>query len=418
MFDFMKNEVHYSIGKLLDSNVINNKKKIIFFGYNHQVKLSISYLLGGEIKKDKIHIVDNNPHGEYLGIEVQDPIQVLVPYDAEAVILVATAHNKEIIKQAAKWGYKKNIQVYETLNKKLKRYRYGSWLRLHYPQNYNKFLNGMGYVFYKKNHQDICKMTESNIQYKNAYKGKRCFIMGNGPSVKEINLELLKDEYVFGVNQVMGMPNWEKANINFWVCIDGDFLGLWTNADLRFFDEMKKLPQNVQAFVPVEAKRNMEKHGIQKNIHINYVNFKLQYINLDQFVQMQDIDMCKFIIQPYNVVIACINIAIYMGFSEIYLLGCNQTVLLNELSNYIYENEKNMEEMHCITQNDISESITLKRMKDKGIYFEIKTQLVQLTQFKIMADYCKRNHIILKNISNPTLIESIDKIDLEQVMEK
>ena len=37
---------------------------------------------------------------------------------------------------------------------------------------------------------------------KNKYKGKRCFIMGNGPSLKAEDLELLKDEYCFGQNKI------------------------------------------------------------------------------------------------------------------------------------------------------------------------------------------------------------------------
>jgi hypothetical protein len=38
--------------------------------------------------------------------------------------------------------------------------------------------------------------------YKNAHKGDRCFILGNGPSLKKINLPLLESEYTFGLNRV------------------------------------------------------------------------------------------------------------------------------------------------------------------------------------------------------------------------
>ena len=33
------------------------------------------------------------------------------------------------------------------------------------------------------------------------YRGERCFIIGNGPSLKETNLSLLQDEYTFGLNR-------------------------------------------------------------------------------------------------------------------------------------------------------------------------------------------------------------------------
>jgi hypothetical protein len=36
----------------------------------------------------------------------------------------------------------------------------------------------------------------------NAYAGKRCFIIGNGPSLRKTSLNLLKSEYTFGLNRI------------------------------------------------------------------------------------------------------------------------------------------------------------------------------------------------------------------------
>lgn len=37
--------------------------------------------------------------------------------------------------------------------------------------------------------------------YKNLYRGQRCFIIGNGPSLKKMNLSYLKNEITFGLNR-------------------------------------------------------------------------------------------------------------------------------------------------------------------------------------------------------------------------
>ena len=37
---------------------------------------------------------------------------------------------------------------------------------------------------------------------KNKYEGKRCFIIGNGPSLNKIDLNFLKEEFSFGVNGI------------------------------------------------------------------------------------------------------------------------------------------------------------------------------------------------------------------------
>ena len=39
-------------------------------------------------------------------------------------------------------------------------------------------------------------------QYHNIHKGERCFIIGNGPSLKQTDLTKLKDEYTFGMNRI------------------------------------------------------------------------------------------------------------------------------------------------------------------------------------------------------------------------
>ena len=37
---------------------------------------------------------------------------------------------------------------------------------------------------------------------RNIHRGERCFIIGNGPSLKNTDLAKLKDEYTFGMNRI------------------------------------------------------------------------------------------------------------------------------------------------------------------------------------------------------------------------
>src|SRR5574338_1535950 len=39
-------------------------------------------------------------------------------------------------------------------------------------------------------------------QYYNLHQGKRCFIIGNGPSLKDTDLGKLRNEYTFGMNRI------------------------------------------------------------------------------------------------------------------------------------------------------------------------------------------------------------------------
>ncbi len=56
--------------------------------------------------------------------------------------------------------------------------------------------------------------------YDNRHPGERCFIIGNGPSLKETDLSLLRDEYTFGMNRIymlfgeLGFPTTYYVSVN------------------------------------------------------------------------------------------------------------------------------------------------------------------------------------------------------------
>ena len=57
-------------------------------------------------------------------------------------------------------------------------------------------------------------------ELKDKYKGERCFIIGNGPSLKNTDVSKLKDEYTFGMNRIyMAFDEWDFMT-SFLVCVN------------------------------------------------------------------------------------------------------------------------------------------------------------------------------------------------------
>lgn len=52
------------------------------------------------------------------------------------------------------------------------------------------------------------------------YRGKRCFIIGNGPSLRQMDLSVLKDEYTFGLNRIYLMFEELGFSTSFLVCVN------------------------------------------------------------------------------------------------------------------------------------------------------------------------------------------------------
>lgn len=408
MFDFVKNELFFNIGCLIDRGVFKNDARIVCFGIRHYTDLSVAYLIGAGISKDRILIIDNSrEESKHVDVVAISSFKV-EPGD---IFLIADNSRGEF---ESKWKTRfARTEVYYVIKIGRCAYRLGGFVRRAFPSIYNMWLEGPGYYLYCIKHGNIVREVSRVRRLKNRYSNQRCFILGNGPSLQQIDFSMLEHEYVFGVNQVMSWPEWEKARINFWACFDGDLLGMWADSQFSFMDKMKQLDKkNIMAFVPIEARYYCKRYGFDRMVKLFYLSPKLQFINLDSDMKLNRIDISRFMMQPYNVVIGAINIALYLGFKEIYLVGCDQSVIVDELR-YFFE-EKNS--IHAYSGVDESGDAFKERIKRKGVFFEIKTQLTQLMQFRLLSEYCRRNCIKLVNLTPKSLIASIDTDTLENVL--
>ena len=66
-------------------------------------------------------------------------------------------------------------------------------------QRVHKIRSFFTYRQYANRFQDSLTRLE---QFKDIHRGQRCFIIGNGPSLKKTDLSRLRDEYTFGLNRI------------------------------------------------------------------------------------------------------------------------------------------------------------------------------------------------------------------------
>jgi len=138
---------------------------------------------------------------------------------------------------------------------------------------------------------------------KDKYKGKRCFIIGNGPSLKKTKLSLLKNEYTFGLNRIYLMFDEMGFQPSFYVCMNNlvidqthkdinrlsmpKFISIRSNKKIKFDTEtifLKSIDSQALPFNPTE--------GVWEGATVTYVAMQLAY---------------------------------YMGFSEVILVGVDHS---------------------------------------------------------------------------------------------
>ena len=150
-------------------------------------------------------------------------------------------------------------------------------------------------------------------KFRDLNKGKRCFILGSGPSISEIDLSPLVGEFTFCSNWFVLHDAFDVLNINFYCAYDPGFVSphindTWINA-LRSYDSIFK-------FFPLEWNNlNLEL------THATFINFRhdVQIRKKKEFSWDPD---QGFFDGGTVIINMCIPLAIYMGFKELILMGC------------------------------------------------------------------------------------------------
>lgn len=159
-----------------------------------------------------------------------------------------------------------------------------------------------------------------NSQYKDKHKGKRAFIVANGPSIAEQDLALLKDEITYTMSGIWKHPlideGWEPS---YYCLADPVFFEEKEGFDSikNFFENIRKKMKKTIFFMPFPAKKSIEKNHLLDGLNINYVQFDGNLASTNK----KALDLTANTPGVQSVAQMGLELAIYMGCNPIYLLG-------------------------------------------------------------------------------------------------
>jgi len=266
----------------------------------------------------------------------------------------------------------------------------------------------MQYLRSRKHFLKYKDLIAKNIELKDLHKGKRCFILGSGPSIKKEDLVPLKNEIVFALNNFY-------VHEDFVEIMSGDEPKYYMTAPIhppqtedewkRWFEDMEKhMPKNTNMIFGLNAyegniKYIFEKYGIFKEHKINWYFAGVdtsEYYSFDQ----KDIDMTSMVWSANTVSIYALIVAIYMGFDEIYLLGMDHTQIC----------KSNNEEIRFYTKADFQQSEVISKIKFSNNLIEAYKSF---NQKDILSANCVSN---IYNCSIESLLDMFKKIKLKDVI--
>ena len=223
--------------------------------------------------------------------------------------------------------------------------------------------------------------------FKNKHNGERCFIIGNGPSLKHEDLNILKKEITFATHRIYNIfdqTDWRPT--------------YYMGQDFVLLNKIQNEARKVEAqnkFFPVNVKW-IHNFAIDDAIYY-YLNSEEYYPNLPKF----STDVSRQIYEGYSVTYGAIQLAVYMGFKEIYLLGVDFNYSLTVDSQGKRINHEGVKDYFS---------------KDNNIGLKLPNLENSLLGFRSARKFADENGVILKNATRGGKLEVFERIGLEDIL--
>ena len=162
--------------------------------------------------------------------------------------------------------------------------------------------------------------TDKLKDLKNKYKGKRCFIMGNGPSLNKCDLNLLKNEYSFAVNGIFYKTKEMGFKPNFYMVEDNHVVNDNLNEINSYECEYKFFPSTYNNLIKVD------KNTIFIPMDVGFYREYHPYFCKPRFSK----NVPNEIFAGQSVTIMQLQMAYHLGFTEVYLIGMDFSYALPE----------------------------------------------------------------------------------------
>lgn len=245
------------------------------------------------------------------------------------------------------------------------------------------------YLVSKKQYWKNKSICDDLKKYKGIHKGKRCFIIGTGPSLTVKDLEKLKYEITFGSNrifEIFAQTDWRPT---YYINQDYQLISKSKNEIARLDVKHKFMPIDVKSY-------------FANSTDISY--FVLRH--RDFYPGEAEFSTClnKYMGQGFTVTYGAIQMAYYMGFSKVYLLGIDH--------NYsISLDEKGIPVMKDGVKDYFEGSKA--NNKDLNLPRVVESTMAYMTAQKF-AD--RHNNFNIYNATRGGKLEAFDRVNLDEIV--
>lgn len=235
------------------------------------------------------------------------------------------------------------------------------------------------------------KKCDALKKYKGLHKGQRCFIIGTGPSLTVEDLERLKGEITIGSNRIFEIFPKTTWRPTYYISQD--------RLMIKKFEEDIKALECQQLFLPLNLWRRFQDKADISFFILRHKNFYPGDAEFSTHVN-------RYIGQGFTVTYGAIQLAFYMGFKEVYLVGIDH--------NYsISLDEKGVP----VLKNDVKDYFEGSKASNKGLNLPriVESTMAYMTARKF-AD--KHPDFNIYNATRGGKLEAFERVNLDEILNR
>lgn len=232
-----------------------------------------------------------------------------------------------------------------------------------------------------------------NLLFKNTHIGRRCFILGTGPSLSLLtddNIEQLSKEITFGVNSLYKSKIASKVIPSYYALMDNLY---WEALNGTFSEIANKYCENPPIFITdVRAKGVID--ALPRDVSAMYIYSK-KYPTKKMSAEID-----KNIYAAMNVISYSILSALHMGFREIYLLGCDYNAFCTLGKGHCYDDKSEA--------NDFNYDLA----------FYLKYYCITTEFHYLIAKLAKSMNVTILNLTPNSLLDAYPRGSIEEILQQ
>jgi hypothetical protein len=238
-----------------------------------------------------------------------------------------------------------------------------------------------------------------NATLRDRHKGARCFILCTGPSVKAQDLRRLAGELVISVSNAYLHPDYNLVRPTYHCVPQITYGKLTPERAAAWLADMDKHIGGAEIVLSGEERTLVASHGIFRDRRVHYLHLEGDAWGSDADALP---DLTGRLPIPQSVPIMASMLALYMGCTDIYLLGTDHDHFLTGSYTHFYDRS-------LVTGTDISVGgdgrITTSRYED----FHALGRLWR--QYRRLGECARRHGVTIRNATAGGALDEFERVD-------